>query len=167
MGDGVAQPPILLAALRERMLRLAATETDGAFPYLVTSDRVTWMRVVLDEAAADAARPRRPALAVSLPAVVDTDAAAARAAARAYLAPYLRTPAYQAGWAAQGFAATDWEKPGSDALVDAMVAWGDAEAIHARIGEMVGAGADHVALIPLSPDGATEHLPVLEALADV
>jgi probable F420-dependent oxidoreductase len=167
MGDGVAQPPILLAALRERMLRLAATETDGAFPYLVTSDRVTWMRVVLDEAAAEAARPRRPVLAVSLPAVLETDAAAARAAARAYLAPYLRTPAYQAGWAAQGFAATDWEKPGSDALVDAMVAWGDAEAIHARIGEMVGAGADHVALIPLSPDGATEHLPVLEALADV
>jgi hypothetical protein len=32
---------------------------------------------------------------------------------------------------------------------------------------MVGAGADHVALIPLSPDGATEHLPALEALADV
>jgi probable F420-dependent oxidoreductase len=167
MGEGVAEPPMLLAALRERMLRLAATETDGAFPYLVTSERVKWMRVVLDEAAAEAGRRRRAALAVSLPAVLDTDAAAARAAARAYLAPYLRTPAYQAGWAAQGLAATDWEKPGSDALVDAMVAWGDAEAIHARIGEMVAAGADHVALIPLSPDGATEHLPVLEALAAV
>src|SRR5574338_567436 len=28
------EPPILLAALRERMLTLAATEADGAFPYL-------------------------------------------------------------------------------------------------------------------------------------
>jgi probable F420-dependent oxidoreductase len=167
MGEGVAEPPVLLATLRERMLRLAGTETDGAFPYLVTSERVAWMRGVLDEAAAKAGRPRSPALAVSLPAALETDDATARAAARAYLAPYLRTPAYQAGWEAQGFAATDWEKPGSDALVDAMVAWGDAEAIHARIGEMVAAGADHVAVIPLSLDGATEHVPVLEALAEV
>jgi hypothetical protein len=30
---------------------------------------------------------------------------------------------------------------------------------------MVEAGADHVAVIPLAPDGTTEHLPVLEALA--
>jgi probable F420-dependent oxidoreductase len=167
MGEGVVEPPVLLAALRERMLRLAASEADGAFPYLVTSERVAWMRAVLNTAAAEAGRSRRPALAVSLPAVLEPDAAAARAAARAYLAPYLRTPAYQAAWEAQGFGPTDWEKPGTDGLVDAMVAWGDAEAIHGRIGEMVAAGADHVALIPLSPDGLTEHLPVLEALAAV
>ena len=29
-----SEPPILIAALRERMLSLAATEADGAFPYL-------------------------------------------------------------------------------------------------------------------------------------
>jgi probable F420-dependent oxidoreductase len=167
MGEGVVEPPVLLAALRERMLRLAASEADGAFPYLVTSERVAWMRAVLNTSAAEAGRSRRPALAVSLPAVLEPDAAAARAAARAYLAPYLRTPAYQAAWEAQGFGPTDWEKPGTDGLVDAMVAWGDAEAIHGRIGEMMAAGADHVALIPLSPDGLTEHLPVLEALAAV
>ena len=45
-----------------------------------------------------------------------------------------------------------------------MVAWGDADAIRARIAEFVDAGADHVAILPLSPDGGTEHLPVLEAL---
>jgi probable F420-dependent oxidoreductase len=161
MPDGRAEPPIILAALRERMLALAATEADGAFPYLVTAERVAWIRATLDAAAGD----RRPHLAVSMPAVLETDAAAARAAARGYLAPYLRTPAYQAGWEAQGFGAADWEKPGSDRLVDAMVAWGDAEALHARIGELVAAGADHVAIIPLAPDGTTEHLDVLEALA--
>jgi hypothetical protein len=119
------------------------------------------MRSVLDAVATE----RRPLLAVSLPAVLETDADAARGAARAYLAPYLRTPAYQAGWEAQGFNEADWEKPGSDGLVDAMVAWGDAEALQGRIAELVGAGADHVAVIPLGPDGTTEHLPVLEALA--
>jgi probable F420-dependent oxidoreductase len=161
MPEGWAEPPVILAALRERMLTLAATDADGAFPYLVVPERVAWMRSVLDAAAPD----RRSVLAVSMPAVLETDAAAARAAARGYLAPYLRTPAYQAGWEAQGFGPADWEKPGSEALVDAMVAWGDAEALHQRIGEFVVAGADHVAIIPLGPDGTTESIDVLEALA--
>ncbi len=159
--DAVAEPPVLVAAIRERMLTLAATEADGAFPYLVTPERVRWTRGVLDAASPG----RRPVLAVSMPAVLETDPELARAAARAYLAPYLRTPAYQASWAAQGFAEADWEKPGSDRLVDAMVAWGDVEFIRVRIAQMVAAGATHVAVIPVAPDGTTEHLPVLEALA--
>ena len=159
--DGAPEPPILIAALRERMLALAATDADGAFPYLVTPDRVAWTRRVLDAASPD----RRPILAVSMPAVLEPDRDRAREAARAYLAPYLRTPAYQACWAEQGFEAPDWEKPGSDRLVDAMVAHGDVEALRDRVGELVAAGADHVAVIPVAPDGTTEHLPVLEALA--
>jgi probable F420-dependent oxidoreductase len=165
IAPGAGEPPILVAALRERMLSLAATEADGAFPYLVTPDRVAWSRRVLDAASAAAGREARPLLAVSMPAVLDADADAAREAARAYLGPYLRTPAYQACWAEQGFADADWEKPASDRLVDAMVAHGDVEALRSRVAELVAAGADHVAVIPLAPGGATEHLPVLEALA--
>lgn len=158
-----ADPPILIAALRERMLALAATEADGAFPYLVTPERVAWMRDVLDSAAAG--RESRPILAVSMPAVLEPDPEASRAAARIYLTHYLRTPAYQASWGEQGFAEADWEKPGGDRLVDAMVAQGDVEALRARLADLVAAGADHVAVIPLGPDGTTEHLPTLEALA--
>jgi probable F420-dependent oxidoreductase len=143
------------------MLSLAATDADGAFPYLVTADRVAWSRTLLDVAASD----RRPVLAVSMPAVLSTDATQARSTARAYLGPYLRTPAYQASWGLQGFDDVDWAKPGSDRLVDAMVAWGDADALHARIAELVAAGADHVAVIPLAEDGSTENLDVLEAMA--
>ncbi len=159
---GPAEPPILIAALRERMLGLAATAADGAFPYLVNADRVGWIRQVLD-AAALPDRPR-PLLAVTLPVVLEPDPDAGRAAARGYLAPYLRTPNYQASWEAQGFGPDDWTQPGSDRLVDAMVAWGPAPAVRDRIGAMHAAGADHVALIPLSADGLTEHLPTLEAL---
>jgi len=161
MVDGWAEPPILVAALRERMLTLAANDADGAFPYLVTPERLGWMRGVVDASATD----RRPLLAVTMPAVLERDTAAARETARIYLAPYLRTPTYHASWAEQGFDASDWEKPGSDRLVDAMVARGDADELRARIGEFVAAGADHVAIIPLAPEGTTEHLPVLEALA--
>ena len=43
--------------------------------------------------------------------------------------------------------------------------WHDAKWVLDRIGEMVAAGADHVAIIPLAADGTTERLPTLEALA--
>ena len=155
------EPPIVLAALRERMLELAGRETAGAFPYLVTPERVRWMRARLEEASGG----ERPVLAVTLPVVLERDAAVARATARAYLAPYLRTPNYHASWAEQGFTHADREKPGSDALVDAMVAWGDVEALVERVAEMQDAGADHVALIPLTPKGGSEQLSTLEALA--
>lgn len=161
--DGVpTEPPIIVAALRERMLHLAATETAGAFPYLVTADQVDWIRAILDAAAPDGPRPL---LAVTLPVYLGEDPAVARQAARGYLAPYLRTPNYQASWALQGLGPDDWAQPGSDAMVDAMVAWGSVEQVLARLAAMHAAGADHVALMPLASDGTTEHLATLEALA--
>lgn len=163
--DETSEPPIVIAALRERMTDLAATDADGAFPYLVTAARTRWMRAVLDRAAAGRGRGR-PLLAVTLPIILEGDAEAARTTARTYLSPYLRTPNYQASWTEQGFGEEDWTKPGSDQLVDTMVAWGDVEALERRLREMLDAGADHVALIPLAPGGTSEeHLPSLEALA--
>ncbi len=153
------EPPILVAALRERMTDLAATDADGAFPYLVTPERVAWMRGRLDAAGGGA----RPTLAVTLPVVIG--APTDRDAARAYLAPYLRTPTYRISWALQGFDPSDWEAPASDRLVDRMVAIGDAEVVRVRIAELFEAGADHVAIIALAPDGSSEWLPTLEALA--
>ncbi len=158
--DHAPDPPVLLAALRERMTDLAGTDADGAVPYLVTPERVAWMRDRLDAASGGAPR----LLAVTLPAVIG-EPGADREAARAYLRPYLRTPTYQASWQLQGFEPDDWEPPGSDRLVDAMVAVGSVDVVRERVAEMVAAGADHVAIIPLAPDGTTEHLATLEALA--
>jgi hypothetical protein len=45
------------------------------------------------------------------------------------------------------------------------VAIGSVADARARIDELHDAGADHVAIIPLAPDGTTEHLATLEALA--
>lgn len=154
---GAAQPPVYLAALRERMTDLAATDADGTLPYLVTPERVAWMRERLD-----AASDRQ--LAVTLPVVIGR--ADDREAARAYLKPYLRTPTYRASWELQGFDSSDWEPPGSDRLVDAMVAIGPVEAARERIEGMHSAGADHVAIIPLSVDGSTENEGTLAQLAN-
>jgi probable F420-dependent oxidoreductase len=163
-GADAGGPPLVLAALRDRMLELAATQADGAFPYLVTAARVAAIRARLD-AAAGASDRGRPLLMVTLPVVLEAAPGAARSAARAYLTPYVRTPNYQASWAIQGFDADDWAAPGSDRLVDAMVAWGDVTALRGRIAELHAAGADHVALIALAPDGTTERLATLDALA--
>jgi probable F420-dependent oxidoreductase len=155
------EPLVVLAALRERMVTLAATAADGAFPYLVTTERLAWIRGVLDAAPAE----QRPLLCAVLPCVLETDPTAARSAARHYLLPYLRTPNYQAAWLEQGFTEADWERPGSERMVDAMVAWGNVETLRGRIGELQAAGADHVAIIPVDERGDTVAMPVLEALA--
>ena len=159
------QPPVLIAALRPRMLELAATEADGALPFLVTTDRIAEMREMLDTAA-PADRPR-PILATALAVVLERDAEKARAAGRAWMKPYCRAENYQRSLAEQGFGPEDWEPPFSDRLVDALVAWGDVEAVKASIAEFHAAGADHVAILPTALDGSNEHLPTLEALAPV
>jgi probable F420-dependent oxidoreductase len=162
--QGITEPPVLVAALRDRMAALAATDTHGAFPYLVTPERVAEIRGIIDRAATGAGRPR-PTLAVTMPVALAGVVADPRAAARAYLAPYLRTPNYHASWALQGFSADDWETPASDRLVDAMVACGAEPDVRARTESLAAAGADHVAIIPLAPDGTSEHVSTLEAIA--
>jgi len=158
--DGASEPPLMIAALRERMVDLAATDADGALPYLVTAERVGWMRERLDAAA----NGDHPQLAVTLPVVIGNPDD--REAARAYLKPYLRTPTYQASWELQGFDPSDWEPPGSDRLADVMVAIGSVDLVRERIGAMLASGADHVAIIPLARDGTTENAATLEGLAE-
>jgi alkanesulfonate monooxygenase SsuD/methylene tetrahydromethanopterin reductase-like flavin-dependent oxidoreductase (luciferase family) len=79
--------------------------------------------------------------------------------------PYCRAENYQRSLVAQGFGPDDWEPPFSDRLVDALVAWGSADQVRARIAEFHAAGADHVALIPLGTDGADTPMATLEAVA--
>ena len=79
---------------------------------------------------------------------------------------YMGLPNYQNNLRWLGFDESDWEGEGSDRLVDAIVAWGDEKAIAGRIQEHYDAGADHVCIQPLHPEGTP--LPderVLEALA--
>jgi probable F420-dependent oxidoreductase len=157
-------PPVVLAALRDRMLTLAAERTDGAFPYLVPVEYVSRARATLDRAAGGAGRPR-PILIVSLACLLETDAEAARRAAHRYLNRYLGLPNYLANLRASGFTDDELAKPGADRVVDALVAWGDVAAIRERLRAMLRAGADHVALVPLTAEGAHADHATMEALA--
>ncbi len=94
-----------------------------------------------------------------------TDATVARGRARAAIGWYLETENYRANLRTLGYDDADLADGGSDRLVDALVAWGDEEAIIRRLDEHRAAGADHVGIQPLGDDADPLGLDVLRRLA--
>jgi probable F420-dependent oxidoreductase len=149
--------PIVLAALRPKMLALAAERAQGAHPYFVPPEHTARAREILG--------PDR-ILAQEQKVLLCTDPSQARAVARANMKIYLGLPNYQNNLKWLGYADADFRGAASDRLVDAIVAWGDEEAIRRRIQEHFDAGANHVCIQPLHPDGKPiPHREVLELLA--
>jgi probable F420-dependent oxidoreductase len=145
--------PHVLAALRPRMLDLARERTDGAHPYFVPVSHTAMAREALG--------PDKlliPEQAV----VLSTDPDEARRVARAHTQLYLQLPNYVNNLLHLGYSDQDVSGGGSDRLVDAVVAWGDEEAVLGRIRGHLDAGADHVLLQPLgSLDKALSQLETL------
>jgi probable F420-dependent oxidoreductase len=135
-------PRRVLAALGPKMLALAAERADGAHPYNVTPEHTKLARDILG---------RDKLLAVEQKVMLETDASAARAAARQTLAIYLGLPNYANNWRRLGFTDADLADGGSDRFLDAIVAWGDESAIQARVQAHFDAGADHVCVQVLNP----------------
>jgi len=165
-----SSPPVpkerrVLAALGPRMLRLAAERAAGAHPYLVTPEHTRRARAILGP---------RPLLAPEQKVVVETDLVRAQEIGRGGIARYLQLPNYTNNLRRLGFTEEDLAGGGSDALVDALVAWGTPEDIEARVREHHEAGADHVAVQVLTaPDApGLPHeqwrmlAPALAAMAD-
>jgi probable F420-dependent oxidoreductase len=149
--------PVVLAALRPRMLALAAECAQGAHPYNVTPEHTARAREILGP---------KTWLCPDQKVMLQTDASAAREAIRANLGVYMSLPNYQNNWRWLGFEESDFADGGSDRLIDALVAWGDEEALRARVKAHHDAGADHVCVQPLKPDGSPgPDLRALEVLA--
>jgi probable F420-dependent oxidoreductase len=136
-------PPRLLAALGPKMLELARDRTQGAHPYLVTPEHTRRAREILGTG---------PLLAPEQAFVLESDPERARAVGRRHLEYYLTLPNYRNNWLRTGFDEADVAGGGSDRLVDALVAWGDEDAVRQRVEEHVAAGADHVALQALGEE---------------
>lgn len=153
-GDS-ADVPVVLAALGPRMLRLAASRTAGAHPYFVPVGHTEFARSVLGEG---------PFLAPEQAVVVDTDDDRSMAIARAHTTGYLALDNYRNNLLRMGWDETELADGGSDALVDAIVARGDAATVANRVRAHLSAGADHVSVLVL---GEQEGFPLteLEALA--
>jgi probable F420-dependent oxidoreductase len=146
VGPAPPEPvPLVLGALRGRMLALAAERASGAHPYLVPPEHTARAREVLG---------RDAFLGPEVSVVVDTDPAAARERARRFAGFYLALPNYRNNLVELGFGEDEVEGKGSDRLLDALIAHGDAETVAGRVREHLDAGADHVAVQPVASDVA-------------
>src|ERR1700733_5933303 len=143
----------VIAALGPRVLKLSAQRGAGAHPYLTTPEHTARARELMGPSAF---------LAPEHKAVLTTDPEQARTVGRKALDMYFNLANYRNSWKRLGFAEDEVSRPGSDRLVDAVVAYGTPEAIAARLTEHLDAGADHVPVQILTKD---ENL--VSALADL
>ena len=152
---GVPANRRVVAALGPRVLKLSAERSAGAHPYLTTPEHTARARELIGNTVF---------LAPEHKVVLTTNANEAREIGRKLADFYLGLSNYVNNWRRLGFTDADVRKPGSDKLIDAVVAHGTPEQIAARLNEHLEAGADHVAIQVLGgPDGKL--LGALEELA--
>lgn len=144
--DATTQPvPVesrVLAALGPKMLALAATRSRGAHPYLVTPDHTRYAREQLGPG---------PLLLPEQSVILTDDRTEAREIGTDWLRSYLALPNYANNLLRSGFTQDDVTSV-SDRLFDAIIAWGDEDAISRRVREHRSAGADHVCVQVLTAD---------------
>jgi probable F420-dependent oxidoreductase len=156
--------PILVAALRPGMLRLAGREGDGAILNWLSADDVTTVVPQVAEGAERAGHdPATKEIVARLFVIPNPDATAARKAARRLLAAYLNVPVYAAfhEWLGRGDdlrGMWDLWKEGDraaaldaipDHVVDDLVIHGSPEACREHVGRYVANGITTPALAVL------------------
>lgn len=130
-GPETEMPPVVIAALGPKMLELARDASAGAHPYWSTPEHTAQAKEILG---ADAL------LCVEQKVCLTTDPEAGRAKGAEQLAIYSRLPNYRNSWKRMGF--TEEQIATNDpAFVDAVFAWGDADALQARVDAHYAAGA--------------------------
>ena len=151
---GVPANQRVLAALGPRVLKLSAERSAGAHPANATPEHAAQARAIIGPNAL---------LAPVHNVVLTADAQEARAVGRAALDFYFNLTNYVSNWKRLGFTDADVTRPGSDELIDAVIAHGTPEDVAKRLGEYLSAGANHVAILVLgAPDKV---LPTLSELA--
>lgn len=151
-------PPILLAALRPGMLRLAAREADGAITNWLSADDVPRVRAELGDG---------PELAARIFVCPTEDADAARAVGRRLIAAYLNVGVYAAfhEWLGRGEALAPmhqaWmagDRRGAlaaipDEVVDALLVHGSPDKCRESVRRYVDNGLDTPIIALVLPDG--------------
>ena len=142
--EPAAAPKIVLAALGPKMLALAAAQADGAHPYFTTPEHTKTAREIMGKDAL---------LCVEQKVILEADAGKARELARAAAQVYIGLPNYRNNWLRLGFTEADLENGGSDRFIDGTFAWGSIDDIRERVEAHLEAGADHVCVQPVNPNG--------------
>jgi probable F420-dependent oxidoreductase len=137
-------PSTVLAALGPQMTALGGERTAGVHPYNVTPEHTAAARTIIG--------PEKW-LCVEQKVLLLADPGKARELARQAMAFYLPLVNYRNNWKRLGFTDKDLAGGGSNRFLDAMVAWGTEAAIRQRIQAHFDAGASHVCIQPLHPEG--------------
>lgn len=132
----------VLAALGPKMLQLSKSKAGGAHPYLTTPDHTRQARDVLGEG---------PLLLPEQTVLLTDDRDEARGIGTDWLRSYLALPNYANNLLRLGFTEEDLSSV-SDRVFDALIAWGDEDAVRSRVQEHLDAGADHVCVQVLTAD---------------
>ncbi|MEX2206373.1 MAG: TIGR03620 family F420-dependent LLM class oxidoreductase [Myxococcota bacterium] len=158
MGPAPAKPcPTYIAAHGPHLQRLGALRTNGIITYLMTPEHTRQAR----ERIGPAAEINPVALFLA-----ERDPGVARRMAREALKPYMGLEYYHREWRKLGFADADFASGGSDRLVDALVAWGDAQSLRKRAAAFESAGATRVIAIAIGMQTASGiDFAALDALA--
>ncbi|TVS88240.1 LLM class F420-dependent oxidoreductase [Mycobacterium helveticum] len=132
----------VLAALGPKMLALSASRARGAHPYLVTPEHTAYARSVVGQG---------PLLLPEQGVILCDTYDEARRIGTDTLRAYLSMPNYANNMLRCGFSEDDVTQV-TDRLFDALIAWGDEEAVMRRVAEHHAAGADHVCVQVLTDD---------------
>ncbi len=161
LGIRPSEPPaILIAALREGMLRLAGSHSDGAIINWLSADDVRTVAPVVAEAAARAGKPAAPEIVARIFVAPSTDRDTVVAMGRYAIAAYLNVPVYAAfhEWLGRGEMLADmwrlWREGDRKAalaaipesLVDELIVHGTPEECREHIGRYAEAGVTTPAL---------------------
>ncbi|KAB2374836.1 LLM class F420-dependent oxidoreductase [Actinomadura montaniterrae] len=142
-GRPVPRDSRVLAALGPRMLETAAKRARGAHPYLVPPEHT---RIAREAVGAG------PLVLPEQTVILCSTRDEAREIGTDWLRSYLSLPNYAGNLLRLGLTQEDVDTV-SDRLFDALIAWGDEEAIRRRVDEHRAAGADHVCVQVLTADG--------------
>lgn len=145
-GNGLDTPgrTTVVAALGPKMLELARDMTAGAIPYNVTPAHTAQARAILG--------PDK-LLCVEQKFCLESDPQTALGLARTELERYMPLPNYRNNWLRLGFSEDELSNGGNARFLGAMVPHGDVAAIRAVAEAHFAAGADHVCLQPVHPEG--------------
>lgn len=141
---GVPADSQCIAALGPKMVALSGEITAGAHPYLVTPEHTATARKILGPG---------KLLAPEQGVVLESDPQVARDLARGAVDHYRALPNYRTNWHRLGIDDADIEAM-SDSFIDKIFAWGGTEQIAERVKAHLDAGADHVCLQVIAPQGA-------------
>lgn len=162
------QPAILIAALREGMLRLAGRHSDGAIINWLSAEDVRRVAPIVAEAAHQAGRQDAPEIVARIFVVPSTDRETVVAMGRYAIAAYLNVPVYAAfhEWLGRGEQLADmwrlWR--GGDrkeavaaipeSLVDELIVHGSPEDCREHVGRYVESGVTTpaLAILPFGVD---------------